>query len=711
MKKLISPIFLLLILVQGACRQPHYVDSLLQKAETLMPNRPDSSLILLESVRSLEKLSAEDYATWCLLVTQARDKNYVEHTSDSVINVAVRYFEKRKDPHRKAQAYYCQGRVLSDLDLEGEALEAYLRAKEQVTQTIDYDLRARINNHLGGLYWKNMNHRESLVYYKEAHQAYVYSSDTAGMVNTLCNVGKCFQGMNLLDSASIYYEKALKLADEGHVQTQKGMILTSLGNISEVRGEYVTALEYYQGAFRNADNPKFLDTEYYNLGDIYHALGQTDSALFYVGKILESGNLFTQCNANRLLYQLAKENREYASAFVYNETYLQLRDSIEHLYRPDELERVKALYNKERMQNRHDRQIQEAEIRQLLWVVLFLASLLVGTFIYFYFNKKLSLQKLRNQETMKMLNENKRQLSIKDKELSENNVRLETAQQSLSQIQEEKDRLVRERNEQVRILEEDNRKQQAKYEQQLEEIETRSKRTVEEKEKLREEKDHLVRERNERVRMLEEDNRKRQAEYEQQLEEIETRSKRTVEEKEKILREKDILINQKDLLLSQQNLKLSSMSKDEKLYKEQIGILTSEQQKTTQEIKSKEDYSSLCKMYEAWQKELISQNSCLSRIQNRLVLGIWKERDWKVFMENFNQVYPGFLTHLTGSFDLAEREIRIVCLTKLGLKTAKVSTVFNLGEDMIRRIKSDIRKRCFPTSTAYSLDEIIKKWY
>ena len=55
--------------------------------------------------------------------------------------------------------------------------------------------------------------------------------------------------------------------------------------------------------------------------------------------------------------QTAKENREYASAFVYNETYLQLRDSIEHLYRPDELERVKALYNKERMQNRHDRQI------------------------------------------------------------------------------------------------------------------------------------------------------------------------------------------------------------------------------------------------------------------------------------------------------------------------------------------------------------------
>ena len=658
-------------------------DPTLYEAERMMKSYPDSALALLETIRNPEKMPAGDYATWCLLVTQARDKNYVEHTSDSVIGVAVRYFEKRKDPHRKAQAYYCQGRVLSDLDLEGEALEAYLKAKEQAVQTIDYDLRARINNHLGGLYWKNMNYRESLVSYKEAHQAYACNSDTAGMVNTLCNVGKCLQGMDRLDSASFYYEKALKLADEGDIQAQKGTVLTSLGNINMDRGEYTTALEYYQGALRNADNPKFLDTRYYNLGKAYQMLEQTDSALFYLEKILGSESLFTQCNVHRLLYQLAKERRAYDSAFAYNETYLQLRDSIEHLYRPHELERVKALYNKERMQNRYDKQMQDAEIRQLVWVVLFLASLVVGTFIYFYFNKKLSLQKRSNQETMKILNENRRQLSDKDKELSENNARLEIVQQSLCQIQKEKERLVEERDEQVRILEEDNWKQQA--------------------------------------------------EYEQQLEEIETRSKSIVEEKEKILHEKEVLVHQKDLLLGQQHSRLSSMSKDEKLYKEQIGILMSERQKIElemktlrteidtlrlesetqlqQELESKKDYSSLCKMYEAWQKELISQNSCLSRIRDRLVLDIWKERDWEVFMENFNQVYPGFLTHLTGSFNLTDREIRIVCLTKLGLKTTKVSTVFNLGEDMIRRIKSDIRKRCFPASTAYSLDQIIKKWY
>ena len=59
-----------------------------------MGSRPDSSLILLESIPSPEKLSEEDYATWCLLMTQARDKN-VEHMTNSVIGVAVRYFEKQ----------------------------------------------------------------------------------------------------------------------------------------------------------------------------------------------------------------------------------------------------------------------------------------------------------------------------------------------------------------------------------------------------------------------------------------------------------------------------------------------------------------------------------------------------------------------------------------------------------------------------------------
>ena len=89
-----------------------------------------------------------------------------------MINVAVRYFEKRKDPHRKAQAYYCRERVLSDLNASEEVLDVYLKAKEQVEKTMDFDLKARICNHLGSLYWDNRSDRKSLACYKEAYQVY-----------------------------------------------------------------------------------------------------------------------------------------------------------------------------------------------------------------------------------------------------------------------------------------------------------------------------------------------------------------------------------------------------------------------------------------------------------------------------------------------------------------------------------------------------------
>lgn len=96
-----------------ACNEGSDMVLLLNKAEMYMSEKPDSALSLLDSIIQPEDLSNEQYALWCLLYTQAQDKNWIEHTSDSIINVAVEYFKEKNDPHRKAQAYYCQGRVLS----------------------------------------------------------------------------------------------------------------------------------------------------------------------------------------------------------------------------------------------------------------------------------------------------------------------------------------------------------------------------------------------------------------------------------------------------------------------------------------------------------------------------------------------------------------------------------------------------------------------
>ncbi|MDR1780336.1 MAG: hypothetical protein LBR50_06370, partial [Tannerella sp.] len=93
----------------------------LAEAEKLMNARPDNALTLLDSITAPEKMSDRDYALYCLLITQAKDKNYKKHTTDSIISHAVEYFEKHNDPKHLMTAYYTMGRVKLYMQ---EALEA-----------------------------------------------------------------------------------------------------------------------------------------------------------------------------------------------------------------------------------------------------------------------------------------------------------------------------------------------------------------------------------------------------------------------------------------------------------------------------------------------------------------------------------------------------------------------------------------------------------
>ena len=199
MKKFIPYIPLLLLLSLVACQQHSPVRSLLQEAETLMPDCPDSSLILLESVRSAEKLSAEDYATWCLLVTQAQDKNYVKHTSDSLIDVAVRYFEKRKDPLHYARALYYKGRISQDQGKTEEATTLLVNALDAGKDCQDYNLLFLISSRLGTLYGYQDLADRALKSYQKSYQYAIQSGDSSCLSYAYSYMGRALWNAERLE--------------------------------------------------------------------------------------------------------------------------------------------------------------------------------------------------------------------------------------------------------------------------------------------------------------------------------------------------------------------------------------------------------------------------------------------------------------------------------------------------------------------------------
>ena len=108
---------------------------------------------------------------------------------------------------------------------------------------------------------------------------------------------------------------------------------------------------------------------------------------------------------------------------------------------------------------------------------------------------------------------------------------------------------------------------------------------------------------------------------------------------------------------------------------------------------------------------LIQNNHYLRKALTIVTSESWTEQEWMEFMNSFKLLYPGFVEQLSLLAPLSEREIRVCCLTRLGVKTTKVSYLLGLGSDMITKIKADIRKRCFPMEKGNYLDPILEKWY
>ena len=59
-----------------------------------------------------------------LLTIKAEDKLYTRHTSDSLINLIVKFYDEHGDKNKLIEAYYYQGSVYRDLHDAPSALES-----------------------------------------------------------------------------------------------------------------------------------------------------------------------------------------------------------------------------------------------------------------------------------------------------------------------------------------------------------------------------------------------------------------------------------------------------------------------------------------------------------------------------------------------------------------------------------------------------------
>lgn len=715
---------ILILIAFCACTVSTDYTSALKHAEDCMNDQPENALTALQNIPYPEQLSNQQYALWCLLITQAQDKCYITHDTDSLINIAVRYFDKGDNSYRKAQAYYCQGRVYTDMLLFDKAIVSYLKAEELVQYTTNNDLHAHICNHLGDLYRKNSLLDKSLAYYQKAYSCYELDGFSKGMAYTLRDIGIAYEYLGEMDSSIVYLNKSLDYAKENDWNDLNVSVLNCLGSTYISMELYPVAINYISAAISMIEDRELLYSSYYTLASLYKEVGKKDSALLYFDKSINSPDLFVRCQSYKEYSFLLNQEKHYPLAIQYLEQYIMLRDSIERVFHPVKVKEIDARYNYERLENEKNKLLLSKKENEFVFLLV-VVSLLILSFILVLLYK----DRLRKKQL---------ELKLKEKDLLVNQQHLLEVQ---NEIKENKASLIqKDRDIELKVTElhqymdlvqkmEENRIQlESSYSQKTEKlnkdiaflsneiVDNRASLALKDKELY-----HKIEELKEYIAMnqsLEGEKQRMEVTFSQRSEELNSE----ISNLQKEILEQNILLTQKDTMLHQKMDELQKYiattqnMKDEKLLIEntysrkieelnkEIAILQGEIKEknlSVQKIKKKSN--------EFVQRYLEVNHSYFKKLYDKNeVVTVFSDDRWNIFERYFNNIYPDFIPKLNKVCpNMSKKEQRYCCMLILGIKTSKISAVLDLETNTVSKYRKGILDKYFARYNDLSLIDVL----
>ena len=375
MKHLITLTILILLTSLNACQRPNYPQTLRQ-AESMMNTRPDSALHLLQGMAdSIAMLPEEAQMYYHLLTIQAKDKQYITHTSDSLINRIVSFYEDYGDKERLMLAYFYQGSTYRDMNDAPRALKAFHQAIDAGKDIKNLTLLGQTYGQMGSLLAKHKLYDEALEVHKKSLFYYEKQGDSSRIPLVIRNIARMYDAKGLKDSAVLFYNQALQMTINKGNSKSANNIISELGCLYYELGEKNTAKQM----LRNITlHPSKISNSLLYLGIIYKEECQIDSSRYFFHQVLKFGDLKTQCSAYKYLSQL-EESINGAMAREYARKHQLQSDSLRAMRQTTKAENTHMTLNYKRIKKDYESLSQERTFFRnhlmITWGVIVLAGI------------------------------------------------------------------------------------------------------------------------------------------------------------------------------------------------------------------------------------------------------------------------------------------------------------------------------------------------
>lgn len=366
-------LLLFYIIVLAGCNRQTGYERLLVEADSLMEQRTDSALHLLESIPEvMDKGDESNRAYYTLLLTQARYKCNQPVPADSLMRSAVRYYEQSDNPSLLCRAYYYLAMPLYELGQHEEALLLLKKGEELAVRNHDLLYMSKYHESLCMVNYKANYHDLMLVYARKFLEDAIQLNDTILIARGLEHTANAYYRNGEFKKGQDYIQKTMPLLSQMNNESQ-AYILTNLGCFYHQQDSLEVAKHYLHLSLDTYKRPN----TYAELGDIYAEEGNISNAEACWNEALKSDNPTIVINILKSMFNQYKVQGNYFKALDVSEQLFYLKDSLTQASEQTAIAEIQHKYDHQVVENKY--------YKTLTWLfgsVLLLVIVSVGYYSY-----------------------------------------------------------------------------------------------------------------------------------------------------------------------------------------------------------------------------------------------------------------------------------------------------------------------------------------
>lgn len=402
----------------------HDIASNLDVAESLVQERPDSALSIINTIDTLSLKSKAIRARYSLLYAMALDKNFIDTTDLSVILPASNYYAKQGSLTNRMRAYYYQGRIYANRKEDDRAMHYYLMALEDSSEVADDHYKELVNSAISDVFSRSYNADQELKYTVDALRYGRLAKDSVGVWAITGHLASCYANLRQWEDAEKAFQQFFEMPiydslvfNRRKISYAKCLLLRPYPDPHKSVGIIETIVK---------ECPESMTTESYCV--YAYALQQTGRSSSADGII---GQLESLKNQQEILsvwrYRISREQQRFEQAICDLEQSVKVRDSIVFsVLRESMLQSQRDYLSAETRALKKENELEKQ--RSIILIILSLFGLSLTAFIFskrnVALNKRIEELSTLKEESKRMLDLQNAKTAVYDTQIAEKDAAL-----------------------------------------------------------------------------------------------------------------------------------------------------------------------------------------------------------------------------------------------------------------------------------------------